>query len=288
MLLLGGVLYVGDGLGPGVNKGVGEVLGQAKLLLELSVELPNEPLLVLTLVREVGAGLVPRVYGRLAVGLLADAHYHELPPCGSEDRGHLPQHSVERLAKPGLPSLQHQDDDVGVAELIVQNIHHLHQELAVPALGVPEARSVNDCEVLIGSLARSPWWSGRCRRRQSCRPRTSSRCLEVRSPARRWQWRICPLRWRQRSPCGGRGSPRHWRPGGKIKGGAGRSCFYIAPEQVLIRCLLSLVLFLKPYLSLKTYIGEFPFQVNNIEVKQTFYNILSQTFIVKNFVSLPS
>ena len=70
MLLLGGVLYVGDGLGPGVNKGVGEVLGQAKLLLELSVELPNEPLLVLTLVRLVGAGLVPRVYGRLAVGPL--------------------------------------------------------------------------------------------------------------------------------------------------------------------------------------------------------------------------
>ena len=42
VLLLGGVLDVGDGLGPGVNKSVGEVLGQAELLLELSVELPDQ------------------------------------------------------------------------------------------------------------------------------------------------------------------------------------------------------------------------------------------------------
>ena len=73
VLLLGGVLGVGQRLGPGVYEGVAEVLGESELVLELSVKLPGEPGLVLAVVRVVLARLVPLIDGILTELPLTDA-----------------------------------------------------------------------------------------------------------------------------------------------------------------------------------------------------------------------
>ena len=87
---------------------------------------------------------ISSIDSNLAVWPLADSHNHEVPPLIAKDRGNLPEHVIESFSKSGGASFQNQCYNVGVSKLILQNIHHLHNELIVSALRVSKPRSVNN------------------------------------------------------------------------------------------------------------------------------------------------
>ena len=55
---------------------------------------------------------------------IPDSNHHEVPPGFSKNRGHLSEHRIEWVTEPRHTALKHQEDSVGVAELIVQYVHH--------------------------------------------------------------------------------------------------------------------------------------------------------------------
>ena len=56
---------------------------------------------------------------------LPHSNHHEVPPSFSKNRGHLSEHRIKGVTEPGYTTLKHQEDGVGVPELVVQHVNHL-------------------------------------------------------------------------------------------------------------------------------------------------------------------